>query len=354
MTMPEQNEEKTEQASPKKREDERKKGNIFMSKDITTVVSLVVSFYVISYFIGGFLSQVKENYTLQMSRIVNVDVLGTGEVMNIMTEILVLIGTTALPAMAIIGLVIFLAVGAQTRFLFSYEQIKFKMERIDPIKGFQRLFSLRSLVELVKSLIKIVVLTWILYSNIQKAFFYVPQMLEWDLYQGAVYAGQEILSLVRTTGIAFGAVAALDYLYQRWEYEKNIRMTKQEVKDEYKQMEGNPEIKSARRQKQREYAQRRMMQQVQDADVVVRNPTHFAIALKYSLDEDFAPKVLAKGQDKIAEKIIAEAEKYDIIMVENPPLARSLYELAEVDDYIPAELYQAVAELLAWLYTRAK
>jgi flagellar biosynthetic protein FlhB len=351
--MPDQGGEKTEKASPKRREDERKKGNIFLSKDVTTIVSLVVSFYATGFFVDFFLRRIQENYSLQMARIINLHTLTTEDVMAIFIESLTLFVAAALPPMIIIAVITVLAVGAQTRFLFSYEQIKFKMERINPIQGFKRLFSLRSLVELAKSIIKIAVLTYILYGNIQRSIALVPQMLDWELIQGVSYAGQEIMALILSTAIAFGIVAVIDYLYQYWEYEKGIRMTKQEVKDEYKQLEGNPEIKSARRQKQREYAQRRMMQQVKEADVVVRNPTHFAVALKYDLKSDTAPRVLAKGQDLIAARIVAEAEKYNIVMVENPPLARSLYALADVDDLIPAELYQPVAELLAWLYTNA-
>jgi flagellar biosynthetic protein FlhB len=289
-----------------------------------------------------------------MARILNLHTLTAEDVMAIYVEALTVFVITAVPPMLIIALITVLAVGAQTRFLFSYEQIKFKLERINPIQGFKRLLSLRSLVELLKSIIKIAVLTYILYLNIQRAVALVPQMLDWDILQGVSYAGQEIMALIFSTAIAFGVVAVADYLYQYWEYEKGIRMTKQEVKDEYKQMEGNPEIKGARRQRQREYAQRRMMQQVKEADVVVRNPTHFAVALKYDLGSDFAPRVLAKGQDNLAARIVAEAEKHNIVMVENPPLARSLYELADVDDLIPAELYQSVAELLAWLYSNAE
>jgi flagellar biosynthetic protein FlhB len=351
--MPDQGGEKTEKASPKKRQDERKKGNVFMSKDVTTIVSLVVAFYALSIFIGSFIRRIQETYALQMGRIVRVEVLTEEELMNMFTEFLLLFATTILPIMLIIGLAIIAVVLLQTRFLVSWESIKFKFERLDPIKGVKKLVSLRSLVELVKSIIKIVLLSALLYQNIYRAIQLVPSILDWDLIQGIYYVGREIMALVISTAIAFGAVALLDYLYQFWEYERNIRMTKQEVNDEYKQMEGSPEIKSARRQKQREYAQRRMMQQVKDADVVVRNPTHFAVAIRYDMNSDAAPMVLAKGHDKVAAKIIEEAEKHNIATIENPPLARSLYELSDVNDYIPAELYQPVAELLAWLYTNA-
>ncbi|MCL2056399.1 MAG: flagellar biosynthesis protein FlhB [Oscillospiraceae bacterium] len=345
--------EKTEKASPKKRQDERKKGNVFMSKDITTIVSLVAAFYIISVFVGSFIRRIQETYAIQMTRLINIHTLTEADLMQIFIESLVLFGTTMLPAILLIGCVTVMVVLFQTRFLISYESIKFKLERLDPIKGFKRLVSLRSLVELLKSIIKISLLAFILYRNIVAAVNIVPSMLGWEITQGIQYAGREIMALILTTALAFGVVAMLDYLYQLWEYERNIRMSKQEVKDEYKQMEGSPEIKGARRQKQREYAQRRMMNQVKEADVVVRNPTHFAIAIKYDLNSDAAPMVLAKGQDKIAEKIIEEAEKHGIMTVENPPLARSLYELADVDGYIPAELYQSVAELLAWIYTNA-
>lgn len=343
--------ERTEQASPKKREDERKKGNIFMSKDINTLVSLIVSFYAFRAFIGGFFEQFKVNLQNQLYRASTMETIFTADVLDIAREMLVIIVTTALPAMIIIALASVASHLAQTRFLFSTETLKFKMERISLLKGFKRLFSLRSLVELFKSLIKICVLTYILYINISKSVQYLPSMIDWDIMQAAIFAGEEIMSLVVSVAISFGAVALLDYLYQRWEYEKGIRMTKQEVKDEYKQMEGNPEIKSARRQKQREYAQRRMMAQVADADVIVRNPTHYAVALKYQIDVDPAPMVLAKGADLLAQKIVAEGEKHKIATVENKALARGLYDSAEVYDYIPAEFFQPVAELLAWLYT---
>ncbi len=345
--------EKTEKASPKKREDERKKGNIFMSKDVTTIVTIVVAFFTLQFFVGVFVSLIQINYKEQMENILVYSQrnLVIQDVMELFREGLLLFATTVLPVMLIIGVVTIVVVGAQTKFLLSYEQFNFKMERISFFKGIKKLFSLRSIVELLKSLIKIIVLVWLLYGKVMDTFRLVPIIIDWDIMQAVSYTGQQIMALIISVAIAFGAIAAADYLYQWFEYEKGIRMTKQEVKDEYKQMEGNPEVKSARRQKQREFAMNRMMQQVKEADVIVRNPTHFAVALKYNLDQDAAPRVLAKGKDKIAMKIIEEAEKFDITTVENKPLARSLYELSNIDDSIPAELYQPVAELLAWLYS---
>lgn len=349
--MPGEGGEKTEKASSKKREDERKKGNIFMSKDVTAVVSLVVSFFVLQFFVGSFVNKLLEVYRLQTTRASELVTIGSADVMQIFQEFISVFATTVLPVMLIIGVVAILMTGMQTRFLITREQIKFKMERLSILKGIKKLISLRALVELAKSLIKVILITWLLYGKVRDAMNSLPQMIDWDIWQAVTFTGEQIMSLVISVAIAFGAVAAADFIYQWWEYEKSIKMTKQEVKDEYKNMEGNPEIKGKRRQKQNEMAMNRMMQAVKEADVVVRNPTHFAVALKYKLDQDPAPIVIAKGQDHIALKIISEAEKHKVATVENKPLARGLYELSRINEAIPADFYQPVAELLAWLYS---
>lgn len=344
--------EKTEKATPKRRSDERKKGNVFQSRDVTTILTLVAGFFIIRVFVGSFLERLQELYRRQVYRINDIPQLDTTVVMALFRELATLAATTLLPALFLIGLLAVLTVGFQTRWIWSTEQLKFKWERINPIKGFQRLLSLRSLVELTKSIIKIVVIIWLLYGKVMGTLEFLPLMMDWDLMQAARFVGKEIIGLILTVGVAFGAVAAIDYLYQWWEYEKSIKMTKQEIKDEYKQMEGDPQIKSRRRQKQREYAMARMMQAVKEADVVVRNPTHFAVALKYDLERDMAPIVLAKGQDHIALRIVAEAEAHSVPTVENKTLARSLYELTQIDEMIPPELFAPVAELLAWLFSQ--
>lgn len=344
--------EKTEKATPKRRSDERKKGNVFQSRDVTTILTLVAGFFIIRVFVGSFLERLQELYRRQVYRINDIPQLDTTVVMALFRELATLVATTLLPALFLIGLLAVLTVGFQTRWIWSTEQLKFKWERINPIKGFQRLLSLRSLVELTKSIIKIVVIIWLLYGKVMGTLEFLPLMMDWDLMQAARFVGKEIIGLILTVGVAFGAVAAIDYLYQWWEYEKSIKMTKQEIKDEYKQMEGDPQIKSRRRQKQREYAMARMMQAVKEADVVVRNPTHFAVALKYDLERDMAPIVLAKGQDHIALRIVAEAEAHSVPTVENKTLARSLYELTQIDEMIPPELFAPVAELLAWLFSQ--
>lgn len=349
--MPDSGSEKTESATAKKRADERKKGNVFMSRDVVTIVSLISSFYIIRFFIAGFLGRIQINFRNQMERASALDAVSGSDVINVFIEVARVIALTILPAMMLIGLISVLATMRQTKFLFTTETLKFKMSRLNPLSGIKKLFALKGLVELLKSLIKVAVIIAILYNRIVRDMGTVPALMDMDIMQAAIFTGNEIMGLLLTVGIAFVAVAAADYMYQRWDYEKNIKMTKQEVKDEYKQMEGNPEIKSAIKRKQREFSQKRMMSQVKEADVVVRNPTHYAVALRYRLEEDVAPVVLAKGVDLIANSIVEEAEKHGIVMVENPPLARGLYAASEIEEAIPPEFFQPVAELLAWVFS---
>lgn len=216
------------------------------------------------------------------------------------------------------------------------------------------MFSLGSLVELLKSLAKVVLIIAIIYTTIMAMIPMTPDMLITNIDENMMFMMDETMSMVQTVCMIFAVVAILDYAYQRYDYEKKLKMTKQEVKDEYKQTEGNPEIKGKIRQKQREMSMSRMMQMVPQADVIVRNPTHYAVALKYDADQDVAPLVLAKGKDHIALRIVKVAEENKVLVKENKGLARSLYESVEINAYIPAELYKAVAELMAWVYSTRK
>ena len=346
--------ERTEKASPKKREDERKKGNIFISKDVATVFSLTISFFILRFFIPNFMLAVQENYRTQLTRAGYVGTLDIPLAQSLFRELLMLFGTTILPAIVLISFVGVLSYGLQTRFLLSKEPLKFKPERIHPAKGIKKLFSLRSLIELLKSFIKIAALTWILYGNVQGLIADLPGMMDWDITWAFFYTGSRIFALIMSVMVALAIIAAADFLYQRWEYEKSIRMTKQEVKDEYKQLEGNPEIKGARKQKQWEYAVGRMVQTVRDADVVVKSTARFAVALKYNPGSDAAPAVLAKGRDKTAQRITQKADEYKVICIENRSLAKELYESAKIDEVIPARFFAPVAELLAELYSQNK
>ena len=242
----------------------------------------------------------------------------------------------------------------QTRMAFSWDVLKFMFDRISPLKGFKRMFSLRSVIELLKSLIKITVLGWVGWFFLKGRLTELTGLMEGTVASALIYVGNTVVSLVDTVGIAFVFLGAVDYLYQWWEYEKNLRMSKQEIKEEYKQTEGDPQIKGKIREKQRQMASRRMMQNVPNADVVIRNPTHFAVALGYDSEKNRAPVVLAKGADHLALKIVEVAEASGVYIMEDRPLARGLYDTVEVDMEIPEEYYQTVAKILAFVYKLQK
>mgnify|MGYP000991714888 FL=1 len=269
-------------------------------------------------------------------------------------DIMVVFATTVLPLLLIGGLVSVVLTLAQTRLLFTTKTIQFKFSRLNPLQGIRKMFSLRALVELAKSLIKIAILCYIIYSNLYKKFLLLPRLMDMSVENAVSYLGDLIMSIVTASAAVFIFIAALDYLYQWWDYERSLRMSKEEIKEEYKETEGDPQVKGQIKERQRKMAQMRMMQNVPKADVVIRNPTHYAVAIKYDPEVNNAPVVLAKGADSLALRIIHEAEKHDIIITENKPLARALYESVEVDAEIPAEFYQAVAEVLVFVYNLRK
>lgn len=346
---------KTEKATPKKKRDERKKGNSFQSREVISIAMLIVGFVLISKLGGFIVAQIKGLYLNnldKMSGLYDLTIIGC---MQILREAAVVFFISAVPILVVLALTGIIMTGAQTGFLVSGELLKFKYSRISFIQGMKRMFSLRAVVQLVKSIIKVAVIMWVIYTSVKDLLVVTPDMLTTSLDSNLHFMMDRIMSIVYKICLIFIAVAVLDFAYQKFDYEQKLKMTKQEVKDEYKQTEGDPFIKGKIREKQRRMSLNRMIQQVPQADVIVRNPTHYAVALKYDLDKDQAPIVLAKGQDYMAKRIIDIAEKHKIPMKENKPLARSLYEMVEVNDYIPAELYQAVAELMAWVYsTREK
>ena len=269
-------------------------------------------------------------------------------------DIMVVFATTVLPLLLIGGLVSVVLTLAQTRLLFTTKTIQLKFSRLNPLQGIRKMFSLRALVELAKSLIKIAILCYIIYSNLYKKFLLLPRLMDMSVENAVSYLGDLIMSIVTASAAVFIFIAALDYLYQWWDYERSLRMSKEEIKEEYKETEGDPQVKGQIKERQRKMAQMRMMQNVPKADVVIRNPTHYAVAIKYDPEVNNAPVVLAKDADSLALRIIHEAEKHDIIITENKPLARALYESVEVDAEIPAEFYQAVAEVLVFVYNLRK
>ncbi|MBP8865480.1 MAG: flagellar biosynthesis protein FlhB [Acetobacterium sp.] len=346
--------EKTEKATPKKRKDERKKGNTYQSKDVVSVVLLFVAFFLLNALVPFIYNLLKNLYIAQMVKIQTLDSLSVFTITQLFREAAIVFFASVLPVAVVIMIVAIIMSGVQTGFLVTGDAVKPKFNRINPLSGIKRMISIRSLVELLKSIVKVGLIIGIIYSVILSIIPMASDMLVTKLDANMLFMNDQIISMVQTVCMIFVAVAILDYAYQRYDYEKKLKMTKQEIKDEYKQTEGSPEIKGKIKQKQREMSMSRMMQMVPQADVIVRNPTHYAVALKYDMDKDLAPMVLAKGKDHLALRIVKIGEENKVLIKENKPLARGLYESVDINDYIPAELYKAVAELMAWVYSKKK
>ncbi len=341
---------KTEKATSKRKRDERKKGNIFQSKDIVSAFSLLIMFSSLKILSSFMYEYIELLIQRNVGRVSQFPQLSTTSATEAFRDIILSIGILSAPLLIISALVTIVFSVMQTRFLFATEALKFKFSRMNPLEGFKRLFSIRSVVELAKALAKIILVVAILYNEIMMRLEELPSLFHVDILQGIIYIGDSVVSMVFTISFIFIGLSVLDYVYQWWEYEKNLRMTKQEVKEEYKQLEGDPKIKAQIKEKQRQMAQRRMMQQVPSADVVIRNPTHYAVAIRYKPGENSAPIVVAKGADLVALRIITVAQENDVTITENVSLARALYEAVEIDQEIPASFYVAVAEVLAFVY----
>lgn len=342
---------KTEKATPKKRRDERKKGNVFLSQDAVAVVTLLGSFAMFWILSGRMAEQLTGFMRYCLLKCDLAGGLAIGDVLHeIVMQSLGLMTRTVLPITLITALCAIVATFAQTRLLVSSELMKPKFSRINPLEGFKRLFSLKSIINALKGLLKICILMIIVYMSIDGMFHESAKYLYTDLRASSAHLFSQGMSMVIKIGIAFIALAALDFLYQWWDYERQLRMSKQEIKEEYKQTEGDPQIKGKIKEMQRKRAQSRMMQQVPQADVVVRNPTHYAVALRYHPDEDDAPIVLAKGVDELALRIVKVAEESHVPSIENVPLAHALYDGVELNQEIPPELYNPVAEVLVYIF----
>ncbi|HEY8344810.1 MAG TPA: flagellar biosynthesis protein FlhB [Bacillota bacterium] len=348
-------EEKTEEATPKKKREAREKGQVPKSAELSTVCTLLVGFLALNAFSTGFITRLYEfiRYSFSM-RVLNSNLTDLA-VHNIFTTSLLFILTCFLP----IGIFVLLGGVAvnllQTGWLFTTETLKFKFDKLNPIAGFKRIFSPRSLVQLVKSVFKLVIVAWVIIGTYRKQALPLAELsLLTPSLQAAARIWQIIIKMIIRICLILLVLAIFDYMYQRYEYRRSLRMTKKEVKEEFKQTEGDPQVKSRIKQKQRQLAMRRMMQQVPKADVVITNPTHLAIALLYDEEKMTAPQVLAKGEGFIANKIKELAQENQIPVVENKPLARMLYKTVEIGDFIPPNLYQAVAEVLAFVYNLRK
>ena len=355
---------KTEKATPKKRRDERKKGNVFLSQDAVAVASLFGSVIMLRVTFAGAAEAIGVFmiYCLSLTgKIADISpgfssttmpgaLSGTALNQDMLSQMIMLTARVAGPFLAAGILLSIAATFAQTRMLVSAELIKPKFEKINPLKGFQRLFSLRSVVDAVKNLLKVLILLYLIYTSLRDLIGVSQRYLYADVTGASRHLFAAIFAMLLRVILAFLILAAADFLYQWWDYERQMRMTKEEIKEEYKQTEGNPQIKGRIKELQRQMSRSRMMEQVPKSDVVIKNPTHIAVALRYHPNEDAAPVVLAMGADNLAARIIAVAEQHDIIVIENIPLARELYAKAELNHAIPTDLYEAVAEIMVYLY----
>lgn len=341
---------KTEKATPKKRRDERKKGNVFTSNDVIIIVGVFGLFYLLKLYFPMMYETIRQYMTKMLSQAAAPADFTTGGLNSLSLDFFVTCLKAGLPIL-LAGLVLpILSSGIQTRFLFAKKNLTPKFGRLNPLQGIKKLFSLHNVVELIKNIIKVIILIIVLYTILQKDFLLILKTMDMDIALSASQMLGMVFSMVMTIVLIFVVIAGFDFMYQKWDYERRIKMSKQEVKEEYKETEGNPEIKGRIKKLQREAAMKRMMQSVPQADVIIRNPTHFAVALKYDIDKDAAPVVLAKGQDELALRIVAVGEENGVAVVENRPLARALYAECELGRQIPAEYYGAVAEVLIYVY----
>jgi len=345
---------KTEKATPKRKEDARKKGQIFLSQEVVTVATMVAAFYGLKAWMPTTLNDCVQMLRDDIQLGISMDTLTVSGVIKLMTDSTIVLLKTALPVLLIVSGAAVAATMGQTRLYVSSQGFAFKAEHLNPLSGLKKMFSTRGIVEALKSLVKIGVLAWLIWSVLKTAVPGMAQLFSLSALEAARQTGALIMDIVTKAVIAFAFLGAADFFYQWWEYEKNLRMSKQEIKDEYKQMEGDPQIKSRQRNLAQQRARRRMMQKVPEADVIIRNPTHIAIAIRYDRDKDRAPKVIAKGVDALALRIVKVAEEHQIYTIEDKPLAHALYDAVDIDAEIPEKFYKPVAKILAFVYNLKK
>ncbi len=347
--------EKTEQATPKKLRDARKEGQVAKSKELGLGIGLLVMFLMLKFWVGILGSQFMELFSYVYNRIPEYTNMVAGQISipdymlifrNTMLEMLLMMLPFAGAAL-VAGVIIEIY---QVKWKPTTKPLKPKLSKMNPINGFKKFFSMNSLIELLKAVLKIGLIIWVAYSTLKNEWSDLFILYEMPIEQAIALMGDIVINLGIKISLIYLIIAAADLFYQKWKFKEDMKMTKQEVKDEYKQAEGDPKIKGKIRQRMMQASQRRMMQDLPKADVVITNPTHFAVAIKYDADLYDAPYVVAKGSDHLAAKIKEVAKENKVEIVENKPLARMLYYNVELGSVIPPELYKAVADILAMVY----
>jgi len=340
--------EKTEEATDTRREEFRKRGEVVQTRELAStafILFLGLGIFVLSSF---FFNQINQAFQMAFGpeMVAAVRTSDYAKIISFSGEKLVLL---LLPIMGIFFIVGVASSVVQIGFLQVEDALQPKLERINPISGLQRMFSMRSFVEAFKAMLKVLLIAVIVYFILKKEISLLPHLHDMQTQEVIKYVGTIVAKLLVSLGVTLTVITAADYFFQRWDLEKRMMMSKQEIKEEHKSREGDPLIKSRIRKIQRDLAQRRMMDQVKKADVVVTNPTHIAVALRYG-DNLPAPQLLAKGADLIAERIRNIATENNIPIVENKPLARTIYKTMKLGQVIPRDLYVAVAEVLSYVY----
>lgn len=346
------NGEKTEKATPKRRRDAREKGQVVKSNELGSAIVLLLlylGFKLFDSMLGsGFVSlmtdflgyiDISDDFTAKLQPVF----------IQSVKYFLILCGPVLAISLVSGVIVNYLQVG----FMFRLKLLAVKLSRTNPIAGFKRIFSMRSLTEMLKAVLKLIIVGSVVYFEYKKSLSGIPNYINIGFSRVITIIWDTLCEIIWKTGIIFLILGLFDYIYQWWQHEKNLRMTKEEVKQEYKLLEGDPKIKARIREAQRRIGMRRMMQQIKHSDVVITNPTHYAVALKYDDNADPAPRVTAKGAGFVALKIKEKAREHNIYIAENPPLAQTLYRTTDIDEVIPEDLYHAVAQILAVVY-RAK
>jgi flagellar biosynthetic protein FlhB len=341
--------ERSEEATQTRREDFRKRGQIAQTRELPAVFVLFASLGLIWGASKFFYSEIHSLFELCYGQGFVAVARGQSSLFVLSKYALETTFWMTGPVLGVLLVISFAATAIQTGLNYNEEALQFNLERIDPLQGLFRIFSLKALVEGIKALFKLCVILGISYWLLKDQLMVLPQLIHFSLGQIFEYMSTLLIRLLSGVGMFMAFLAAGDYLFQRWEIEQEMKMTKQEVREEHKSREGDPMVKARIKRVQREIAGRRMMEEVPKADVIVTNPTHIAVALKY--DETMvSPKLIAKGADLIAEKIKALAKEHAIPIVENKPLARTIFKTLKIGQAVPRELYTAVAEVLSYVY----
>ncbi len=347
--------EKTEEPTSKKLDDARKEGQVAKSKEIGNAFSLLALFLVMKLYLGTMGTRFIEVFSAVYQQIPDVSKMYNGGlpvaslhvlIRGMMFQILVIMAPVLLIGVAIA----IICDVAQVKWKPTTKPLQPKFSKLNPMKGFGRIFSPNSLVELLKSVLKLALIGYMVYSYLKDKISNIFLLYDITLNQAIGMIGEIVVDLGIRIAAIYMIIAFLDFGYQKWKFHEDMKMTKQEVKDEYKNQEGDQQIKGKQKQRMREASMRRMMQQLPEADVVITNPTHYAVAIKYDPEKYDAPYVLAKGENYLAQRIKDVAKENHIEIVENKPLARMLYANVDIGGLIPPELYQAVAEVLAFVY----